>query len=31
MATKKIQLKLKIWRQEGPDHKGYFMEHLAKF
>lgn len=28
--AKKINLKLKVWRQNGPDKKGHFMEYQAK-
>lgn len=29
MADKKINLKLKVWRQKGPNDKGSFMEYAA--
>ncbi len=30
MSKENINIKLKVWRQEGPDAKGYFEEHEMK-
>lgn len=30
MSDKKLNLKLKVWRQQGPDAKGQFMDYEAK-